>query len=63
VANGKALRDALRTSYATIGTLAFTDIEGQAHTVHFDDYTEHVRDPRTQIVSPSYHVSVTLVEA
>jgi hypothetical protein len=59
----KALRDALRTSYARTGTISFTDVEGTSHSVHFDDYTEHVRDPRTQLTSPSYHVSIILVEA
>jgi hypothetical protein len=62
-ASGEALRIALRASYAKAGTISFTDLEGQAHTVHFDDYTEHVRDPRTQLTSPSYHVAIILVEA
>jgi hypothetical protein len=65
---GKALRDGLRASYekAPAGgtaTLAYTDLDGMGYTVHFDDYEEQVRDPRTQLTSPSYHVAVVLVEA
>jgi hypothetical protein len=60
---GKVLRDALRMSYARTAAISFTDVEGVPHSVHFDDYTEHVRDPRTQLTSPSYHVAIILVEA
>ena len=65
---GKMLRDGLRASYEKTpagGTavLAYTDLDGMVYTVHFDDYEEQVRDPRTQLTSPSYHVAVVLVEA
>jgi hypothetical protein len=65
---GRALRDGLRLSYEKTPaggttTLAYTDLDGMVYTVHFDDYEEQVRDPRTQLTSPSYHVVVVLVEA
>jgi len=65
---GQALRESLRASYekspatGTL-TLAFTDLDNQPYQVHFDDYEEQVRDPRTQLTSPSYHIAITLVEA
>jgi hypothetical protein len=67
-ASGKTLRDSLRGSYEKTPaggttTLAFTDLDGTGYQVHFDDYEEQVRDPRTQLISPSYHVAVVLVEA
>ena len=67
-ATGKALRDALRASYEKtpaggIATLPFTDLDGASYQVHFDDYEEQVRDPRTQLTSPSYHCAIVLVEA
>jgi hypothetical protein len=34
-----------------------------SYTVHFDDFEEQVRNPRTQLTSPSYHCAVLLVEA
>ena len=65
---GKTLRDGLRASYEKLpaggtATLAYTDLDGMVYTVHFDDYEEQVRDPRTQLTAPSYHVVVILVEA
>jgi hypothetical protein len=61
---GEALRESLRASYQKTGTpLAFTDLDGSQYSVHFDDFQEQVRDPRTQLTSPSYHVSIVLVEA
>src|SRR5712692_5085428 len=60
---GLALRNALVASYNKIQTVAFTDLDGQVYTVHFDDFEEQVRNPRTQLTSPSYHCAVLLVEA
>jgi hypothetical protein len=61
---GEALRESLCASYQKTGTpLAFTDLDGSHYSVHFDDFQEQVRDPRTQLTSPSYHVSIVLVEA
>ena len=60
---GKTLRDQLVASYAKIAVLPFTDLDGATYSVHFDDYEEQVRDPRTQLTSPSYHCAVLLVEA
>jgi hypothetical protein len=60
---GLALRNQLVASYGSLATVAFTDLDGISYTVHFDDYEEQVRDPRTQLTSPSYHVAVVLVEA
>jgi hypothetical protein len=60
---GQQLRDQLVASYAKLSTISFTDVDGQVVTVHFDDYEEQVRDPRTQLSAPSYHVAVVLVEA
>jgi hypothetical protein len=65
---GRALRESLRASYEKTpaggtATLAFTDLDGVTYQVHFDDYEEQVRDPRTQLIAPSYHVAVVLVEA
>ncbi len=34
-----------------------------SYTVHFDDFEEQVRNPRTQLLTPSYHCAVLLVEA
>jgi hypothetical protein len=67
-ASGEALRESLRASYEKTPaggatTLAFTDLDGTLYQVHFDDYEEQVRDPRTQLTSPSYHVAAVLVEA
>ncbi|MGH2387883.1 MAG: hypothetical protein ACRDIE_06720 [Chloroflexota bacterium] len=67
-ATGKDLRDRLRAAYektpagGTAG-LTYTDLDGMEYTVHFDDYEEEVRDPRTQLTSPGFHVAVVLVEA
>jgi hypothetical protein len=66
--SGMDLRNRLRASYEKTpagGTadLAYTDLDGMEYTVHFDDYEEQVRDPRTQLLSPSFHVAVVLVEA
>jgi hypothetical protein len=61
---GEALRESLRGSYQKTGSpLPFTDLDGSQYNVHFDDFQEQVRDPRTQLTSPSYHISVVLVEA
>jgi hypothetical protein len=65
---GQALRDALRASYektpATgVVTLPYIDLDGASYRVHFDDYEEQVRDPRTQLVGPSYHCAIVLVES
>ena len=67
-ASGRALRESLRASYEKTpaggaATLSFTDLDGAAYQVHFDDCQEQVRDPRTQLTSPSYHAAVVLVEA
>lgn len=67
-ATGEALRESLRASYEKVpaggvATLGYTDLDGAVYAVHFDDYEEQVRDPRTQLTSPSYHVAVVLVEA
>jgi len=69
--NGETLRENVRTSYEkapALGTVAgpplgFVDLDGTAYRVHFDDYEERVRDPRSALTSPSYHVSVVLAEA
>jgi hypothetical protein len=65
---GKAQRDALRASYEKVPaggvvTLPFTDLDGASYQVHFDDFEEQVRDPRTQLTAPSYHCAIVLVEA
>lgn len=60
---GLQFRDQLVASYAKVATISFTDLDGAAYTVHFDDFEEQVRDPRTQLTSPSYHCAVLLVEA
>ena len=60
---GKNLRDALQASYNKLSTVTFTDLDGQVYTVHFDDFEEQVRNPRTQLLTPSYHCAVLLVEA
>ena len=62
-ATGLSIRNALIASYNKLSTVAYTDLDGTAYTVHFDDYEEQVRDPRTQLANPSYHVAVVLVEA
>ncbi len=61
--SGLQLRNHLVTSYATRAPIAFTDLDGTVYAVHFDHYAEQVRSPRTQILGPSYHCTVTLVEA
>jgi hypothetical protein len=66
--NGKALRDALRSSYEKVPaggvvSLPFIDLDGVSYQVHFDDFEEQVRDPRTQMIAPSYHCPIVLVEA
>ncbi len=60
---GKNLRDALQTSYNKLSTVTFTDPDGTAYTVHFDDFEEQVRNPRTQLLTPSCHCAVLLGEA
>jgi hypothetical protein len=60
---GEALRESLHTSYQKTNPLAFTDLDGSQFSVHFDEFQEQVRDPRTQLTSPSYHISIVLVEA
>jgi len=61
---GQAIREALRASYEKVGaTLGYTDLDGAAYSVRFDDYAEVVRDPRSQLVAVSYHVQIVLVEA
>ena len=61
---GKAIRDALRTSYEKVNTvLGFTDVDGNVWSVRFDSFEEHVVDPRTQVTGVSYHVDIVLVEA
>ena len=65
---GEALRESVRASYEKVpaggvATLGYTDLDGMVYAVHFDDYEEQIRDPRTQLTSPSYHVAVVLVEA
>lgn len=60
---GVDLRNTLVASYAKLGTVAYTDLDGQAYTVHFDDFEEQVRDPRTQLVGVSYHCAVVLAES
>ena len=62
-ATGVMLRNQLAVSYGEINTVSYTDLDGQVYTVHFDDYEEQIRDPRTQLIAPSYHVAVVLVEA
>jgi hypothetical protein len=67
-ATGKALRDSLRASYEKVPaggvmTLGYTDLDGASYQVHFDDFEELVRDPRSQLTSPSYHCAIVLVEA
>jgi len=66
--SGRALRDGLRASYEKapaggVSTLPFTDLDGTSYQVHFDDFEEQVRDPRTQLIAPSYHCPIVLVEA
>lgn len=69
---GQQYRDALRTSYATVGgVLSFTDPLGTVINVHFDNYLELAIDLRTQQVALatggsaglSYLVAIELVEA
>ena len=55
---GKRSHDTLTASYHRLAGCG-----GTAYTVHFDDYEEQVRNPRTAITSPSYHCAVLLVEA
>jgi hypothetical protein len=66
--NGQALREQLRASYekypgSGFTTLAFTDLDGMGYSVHFDAWSESVVDARTQLIAPSYHVAIVLVEA
>ncbi len=69
---GQQYRDALRTSYATVGaTINFTDPLNNTVAVHFDAYIEALLDLKTQIVplslsnpvGASYEVAIVLVEA
>src|SRR5579863_9458743 len=69
---GQQYRDALRTSYATVGsTVTFTDPLNNAIQVHFDSYVEAILDLKTQQVplstggpvGASYEVAIVLVEA
>ena len=46
-----------------IPNVQYTGHFGATYTVHFDDFEEQVRNPRTQLTSPSYHCAVLLVEA
>ena len=46
-----------------VATLPFTDLDGASYQVHFDDFEEQVRNPRTQLTTPSYHCPIVLVEA
>ena len=43
--------------------MQYTVLDGATYTVHFDDFEEQVRNPRTQLLTPSYHCAVLLVEA
>lgn len=66
--NGRQLREQLRVSFEKYpgtgtSTLAYTDLDGASYSVHFDAYSEAVVDVRTQLVAPSYHVAIVLVEA
>jgi hypothetical protein len=68
--NGRQLREQARASYEkypggipSTSTLLFTDIDGTNYNVHFDNWSESVVDVRTQLVAPSYHVAIVLVEA
>ena len=60
---GLQLRNHLVTTYNTRAAVSFTDLDGTAYSVHFDDYAEQVRSPRTQLLGPSYHCTIVLVEA
>lgn len=61
---GEGYRDALLASYAKVATtLIYSDPNKVSYTVRFDDYSEAIRDLRTQLVSPSYLCRVELVEA
>lgn len=69
---GQQYRDALRTSYATVGaTVSFTDPLNNVISVHFDSYVEAILDLHSQIVplsvgnpvGTSYEVAIVLVEA
>ena len=68
---GQAIRDQLRTTYATVGSnLSFTDPIGTVFSVHMDTYGELIVDLHTQQIplstaaSPgvSYEVAIELVE-
>jgi hypothetical protein len=61
---GVAIRNNLVASYAKVATvLTFVDLDGTSYQVHFDDYEEHVVDPRTQVTGLSYHCDIVLTEA
>jgi hypothetical protein len=60
--SGPQLRARLAASYTLLAPLSFTDLDGATYSVHFDDYEEQVRDPRTQQAGPGYHVAIGLVE-
>lgn len=70
--NGQGYRDALRTSYAQVGTtIQYTDPVGTIIAVHFDSYAEKAIDLHSQVISLttggaaalSYLVAIELVEA
>jgi hypothetical protein len=62
-ATGLSLRKALVASHNKITIVQYTSLDGATYTVHFDDFEEQVRNPRTQLLTPSYHCAVLLVEA
>ncbi len=41
---------------------SYNKIAIMQYTVHFDDHEEQVRNPRTQLLTPSYHCAVLLAE-
>jgi hypothetical protein len=62
---GQAYRDSLHASYNKVNTtLSFTDPQGAAWTVRFDDLLEDLDDIRSQADGQiQYFMHVTLVEA
>lgn len=62
---GQVQRDALHASYNKVNTtLSFTDPQGTAWTVHFDDLVEELADVRAQADGElQYYLHVTLTEA
>jgi len=61
---GQQYRDALWASYAKVASaLSFTDPQNLTVQVRFDDLVERVADLRSQQVSVSYELDVTLLEA